>query len=155
MMQLPVTRYYGSKRKVVERIWDVLASRAINYNSVLDIFGGTGIVSYLMAAKGKEVIYNDVMQFNCMIARALLQSPRGNLDAEQMLGLLQEDPNIVYKHYIEDIYNFISIPVLSIQQSNFDPSSESRNGAVNAEGLPFNLLLACRKEDQTADHQSV
>lgn len=103
-MQLPVTRYYGSKRKVVERIWDVLANRAINYNSVLDIFGGTGIVSYLMAAKGKEVIYNDVMQFNCMIARALLQSPRGNLDAEHMLGLLQEDPNIVYKHYIEDIY---------------------------------------------------
>ena len=84
-MQLPVTRYYGSKRKIVERIWDALAERQIEYNSVLDVFGGTGIVSYYMAAKGKEVIYNDIMQFNCMIAGALLQSHKGVLTEEQML----------------------------------------------------------------------
>lgn len=103
-MQLPVTRYYGSKRKIVERIWDALAERQIEYNSVLDVFGGTGIVSYYMAAKGKEVIYNDIMQFNCMIAGALLQSHKGVLTEEQMLGLLQENPHFNYRNYIEDLY---------------------------------------------------
>ena len=106
-MQLPVTRYYGSKRKVVERIWNVLTERQIEYNSVLDLFGGTGIVSYFMASKDKEVIYNDLMQFNCMIARALLQSPKGILTEERMLGLLQENPQINYRNYIEEIYRDI------------------------------------------------
>ena len=74
---------------------------------VLDLFGGTGIVSYFMASKDKEVIYNDLMQFNCMIARALLQSPKGILTEERMLGLLREDPHINYRNYIEDIYKDI------------------------------------------------
>ena len=106
-MQLPVTRYYGSKRKLVEKIWDVLMARQIGFNSVLDLFGGTGVVSYYMAARGKEVIYNDVLQFNCMIARALLQSHRGVLNEETMLGLLHEMPDFKYHRYVEELYHDI------------------------------------------------
>ena len=52
-MNLPVTRYYGSKRKLTESIWSVLQERNIQFDSILDLFGGTGIISYYMHVKRK------------------------------------------------------------------------------------------------------
>ena len=106
-MNLPRTRYYGSKRKLVEKIWTVLNDYHIEYNSILDLFGGSGMVSYYMAAKGKEVIYNDIMQFNCKIATALLQSPKGVLSEEMAENLLKKRQGIEYLHYIENLYKDI------------------------------------------------
>ena len=62
-MRLPVTRYYGSKRKLVDKIWEALQEQQVQFNSVLDVFGGTGIVSYYMLKKGKQVFYNDILFF--------------------------------------------------------------------------------------------
>lgn len=44
MMLLPTTRYYGSKRRLVEQIWETLQDNNVEFDSVLDLFGGTGIV---------------------------------------------------------------------------------------------------------------
>ena len=41
-MDLPSTRYYGSKRKLVDNIWLALDEHHLEYESVLDLFGGTG-----------------------------------------------------------------------------------------------------------------
>lgn len=106
-MNLPVTRYYGSKRKLVERIWNALEEHRLNFNSVLDIFGGTGIVSYYMAKKGKEVIYNDILSFNCQIARALLQSPKGVFTIDDAIGLLKRRDNVHYDSIIVDNFRDI------------------------------------------------
>ena len=54
-MKLPVTRYYGSKRKLIEDIWSALEERNIQFNSILDLFGGTGILSYYMLTKGNKL----------------------------------------------------------------------------------------------------
>ena len=62
-MRLPVTRYYGSKRKLVDKIWEALQEQQVQFNSVLDVFGGTGIVSYYMLKKGKQVFYNDILLY--------------------------------------------------------------------------------------------
>ena len=63
-MRLPITRYYGSKRKLINKIWEALNDLQIEFDSVLDLFGGTGVVSYFMAQKGKHVVYNDIFSFN-------------------------------------------------------------------------------------------
>lgn len=107
-MKLPATRYYGSKRKLVEKIWDALQEQQVQFNSVLDLFGGTGIVSYYMLGKGKRVYYNDILSFNCIIAKALMQSPKGVLTEEEVLSLLWPVDGVVYRHiiskYFKDIY---------------------------------------------------
>ena len=126
MMNLPKTRYYGSKRKLVEKIWDVLMARHIEFDSVLDLFGGTGVVSYYMATRGKDVIYNDVLHFNCMVARALLQSPRGVLTEEVMLDLLQERPNHEYHQYVENLYHDV-----------YYTDSENRQIDIVAQNIPL------------------
>ena len=106
-MALPITRYYGSKRKLADRIWEVVQERHVEFDSFLDVFGGTGIMSYLMASKGKAVIYNDIFRFNCLIAEALIATPRGTLTIPDALSLLHPVEEREYRHYIEDIYRGI------------------------------------------------
>ena len=106
-MKLPTTRYYGSKRKLVERIWSALEELDIQYDTVLDLFGGTGVVSYYMARKGKEVTYNDVMAFNGEIAKALLCTPRGTFTEKDIPIILQINPKAEYQHYIRELFDDI------------------------------------------------
>lgn len=106
-MQLPTTRYYGSKRKLVEKIWSALESLHAEYDSVLDLFGGTGMLSYYMASKNKNVIYNDIMQFNCAIADALLCTRRGSFTQEDAIAFLSKNETFDYHYYIRDIFDGI------------------------------------------------
>lgn len=106
-MTLPVTRYYGSKRKLVDRIWEEFENRHLEFQSFLDVFGGTGIMSYNMASHGKDVIYNDIFTFNCKIAEALLASQRGVFTNEDANQLLQRVEGRGYQHFIEDIFRGI------------------------------------------------
>ena len=109
-MKLPVTRYYGSKRRLVEKIEAALHEHHVEYNSVVDLFGGTGIVSYYMARKGKNVVYNDILSFNCEIAKALMQSPRGVFSETQALRLLRREDGRKYQTIIEDNFDGIYYP---------------------------------------------
>ena len=109
-MNLPVTRYYGSKRRVVEKIGAVLQENHVEYDTMLDLFGGTGIVSYYMARNGKAVIYNDILSFNCEIAKALLQSHKGVFTEPDAIQLLRRVPGREYQTIIEDLFDGIYYP---------------------------------------------
>ena len=68
----PPTRYMGSKRKVLPFIQDVLSS--LEYESCLDAFSGSGIVSYYFKKIGKEVYSNDFMRlpYMCNVAEIVV-----------------------------------------------------------------------------------
>lgn len=66
----PKTRYYGSKRRLLEWIFKEL--KDLSFNTVLDGFGGTGSVSLLFKAMGKEVTFNDALICNTVTAKVLL-----------------------------------------------------------------------------------
>lgn len=106
-MKLPVTRYYGSKRKLVDKIWMAIEERNIQFNSVLDLFGGTGILSYYMLKKNKQVFYNDIFLFNCKIAEALLNTARNSFTELDALNLLNRFPDRNYLNTIEKNYEGI------------------------------------------------
>ena len=82
---------------------NTLQEHHIEFNSILDLFGGTGIVSYYMAKIGKEVVYNDILSFNCQIARALLQTPKGTFTEKSALALLHRMPGRQYRTIIENV----------------------------------------------------
>lgn len=66
----PKTRYYGSKRRLLDWIYHAL--KDLPFNSVLDGFGGTASVSLLFKMMGKEVTFHDGLLCNTIIAHALL-----------------------------------------------------------------------------------
>src|SRR5437016_197525 len=70
MKQFPSTRYSGSKRRILDWIYENIKS--IDFKTVLDAFGGTGTTSLLFKAMGKDVTYHDAFTFNKYVAEAVL-----------------------------------------------------------------------------------
>lgn len=71
-LYIPKTRYYGSKKRVLSWLTSTLAP--LGYQTVLDVFGGTGLVSLAQKQAGKKVTYND-MFYNChYTARSFLSN---------------------------------------------------------------------------------
>jgi len=67
---IPNTRYYGSKKRLLPWIYETL--KTYEYETVLDLFGGTASVSLLFQKMGKQVTYNDAMLSNGICANVLL-----------------------------------------------------------------------------------
>ena len=78
----PSTRYQGSKRKILDWIYENL--RNIEFETVLDACGGTGSVSYLFKKMGKNVTYNDVLKFNSLSAKALVENQNIKISTDDL-----------------------------------------------------------------------
>ncbi|MDR3307199.1 MAG: DNA adenine methylase [Endomicrobium sp.] len=87
----PSTRYQGSKNKLTYWIWDNI--KDLDFKTALDAFGGTGSVSHLLKRKGKQVFYNDILKFNHIIGKALIENDSAKLTDEDIDFLLSENKN--------------------------------------------------------------
>lgn len=85
--QFPRTRYSGSKRRILDWIFENIKS--IEFKTVLDAFGGTASTSLLFKAMGKDVTYHDAFTFNRYIAEAVL-SDELIVPRVQFLGFLND-----------------------------------------------------------------
>jgi len=85
----PTTRYRGSKRKILSWIWEEL--RDIPFSTVLDLFGGTGIVSLLFKRMGKSVTYNDYSFYNYTGAIALIENSNIRLSNDDIAYITRSD----------------------------------------------------------------
>ncbi len=65
-------RYLGSKYKLLDFIDETIKNNCGEYNSVFDVFGGTGVVSNYFSKKGKKIFINDILKSNYCIYRAFL-----------------------------------------------------------------------------------
>ena len=77
-----VTRSFGNKTTwdtPISRLHEVFSS--IEFDSALDLFGGSTSVSYLLKRMGKRVACNDLLHCNYLAAVALIQNNSVRLDA--------------------------------------------------------------------------
>lgn len=95
----PSTRYQGSKRRLLDWLWYNISDLA--FDTVLDVFGGTGAVSYLFKQKNKQVTYNDHLVFNWMIGLALIENTYVQLPPASIETVLTAHPNITYPDLIQ------------------------------------------------------
>lgn len=104
--KFPSTRYQGSKVKLTDRIWE--HTKDLNFNTVLDLFGGTGAVGYMYKSKGKTVYYNDYLNCNYITGLALIENHEYLLDDKDIDFILTTHNSIKYPNFIErtfkDIY---------------------------------------------------
>lgn len=105
--KFPSTRYQGSKRKLISWIYEHI--KDIQFDSALDLFGGTGVASYLMKNMGKCVTYNDYLKSNYYIGLALIQNSFIKLSLEDVEFLLNfqdtQGKNIVERTFKDMYYN--------------------------------------------------
>ena len=88
----PPTRYMGSKNKLLKYIWQV--SSDYDFDSVIDLFSGSGVVSYMYKAHGKSVISNDYMAMGAVITKALVENNGVVLPIEEARELMEDRGNI-------------------------------------------------------------
>jgi adenine-specific DNA-methyltransferase len=102
---IPSTRYQGSKAKLVRWIWDLV--KDLSFDTVLDAFGGTGVVGYWLKQKGKQVTYNDILRFNYYVGLALIENSTTHLTAEDVEDLLSRRRGHEYRTFIADTFKDI------------------------------------------------
>jgi adenine-specific DNA methylase len=102
--RFPQTRYQGSKAKIVEWIWEKV--RNLSFDTCLDAFGGTGAVSYRLKQARKVVTYNDLLQFNGLLGRAIIENSSTRLSPERIEWCL-ERRDIEYRRFVEDYFSDI------------------------------------------------
>ena len=89
--KFPRTRYQGSKAKLANWIWDKLAN--LEFDTVLDAFGGTGTISYRLKQENKRVTYNDSLKFNFWIGQALIENSDEWLEDDEIEWILRAFDN--------------------------------------------------------------
>lgn len=67
----------GSKAKLLDDIWKVC--EPFDFTDVIDLFSGSGAVSYMFKSKGKNVLSNDYMSFSANISKALVENSNQRL----------------------------------------------------------------------------
>ncbi len=87
----PTTRYMGSKRKLLDQIWAVASQ--FEFNTVADLFSGSGIVGYMFKAHGKCVFSNDYMAMSATFTKAMIENNSTILPMQEALLLLEKKEN--------------------------------------------------------------
>lgn len=85
--RFPVSRFMGSKRKLLGFIADVAGQ--LDFETALDAFSGGGYVSYLLKAMGKAVDSNDFLAYSYRITHALVENSSVTLDTTDVEMLLE------------------------------------------------------------------
>ena len=83
----PSTRFMGSKSKLLSQI-SMLANQ-FKFDSVADLFSGSGIVGYMFKTQGKAVLSNDYMAMSCVFAKAMIENNTNTLPEAEAVALLK------------------------------------------------------------------
>lgn len=88
MDKFPSTRFMGSKEKLLNYIWGVASQ--FEFETVLDLFSGSGVVSYMFKTQNKQVLSNDYMAFSANITKALVENNHVTLNGKDLEIILNE-----------------------------------------------------------------
>lgn len=102
---LPSTRYQGSKCKILN--WIDYHTKDLDFDSVLDAFGGTGCVGYMYKKNGKQVFYNDSLKFNYYVGLAIIENPGVTLNDGDIDFVLKKQSSVQYPSFIYDTFHDI------------------------------------------------
>jgi adenine-specific DNA-methyltransferase len=134
--KVPKTRYQGSKRKILPWIHQNL--KELDFETVLDGFGGSGMVSYLFKLMNKEVHYNDKLSFNYYIGKAIIEN-------DDIL-LSQDDID----HVLNPIYDPESF---SFVQKNFNEVFYLSNENEFIDNMVSNLMSLKNLDSRALDYK--
>ena len=63
----PRTRFMGCKKKLLPNIHEIV--NGLDFDTAIDAFSGSGVVSYMFKTLGKNVIANDHMHMSLTFAK--------------------------------------------------------------------------------------
>ncbi len=101
----PSTRFMGSKNKLLTDIWAIASQ--FEFNTVVDLFSGSGVVGYMFKSYGKKVLSNDYMAMSATLAKAMIENNQIKLsisEAESLLKFKGRLPDKFVQETFKDLY---------------------------------------------------
>jgi adenine-specific DNA-methyltransferase len=160
--RFPATRFQGSKRKLLKHLGRVFET--LPFDSALDLYAGTGSVSYLLKAMGKQVTANDYLAVSTIWAEALVVNNSCVLSPHRLVELSRPRSGRTYSRTIAEHYDglfFLSSEDewLDVTLQNIDAELEGTERslalfAVTQAALvkrPYNLFHRANLYMRTAD----
>lgn len=139
----PPTRFMGSKRKLLGEIWNV-ASR-FEFDTVVDLFSGSGIVGYMFKSHGKTVISNDYMAMSATFTKAMVENNNVTLpiaEAEKLLIKQGEGDHFVSDTFKDLYYTDEENKLIDILRANISAMDDQYKKAIALTAL----IRACTKK---------
>lgn len=139
----PATRFMGSKSKILEQIWSVASN--FEFDTVVDLFSGSGIVGYMFKAQGKSVISNDYMAMSASFTKAMIENNQVILPIEAAESLLikkKESDHFVFETFQGLYYSDLENELIDILRTNISEISEPYKHAIAMSAL----IRACTKK---------
>lgn len=138
----PSTRYMGSKNKIILNIWEYI--RELEFDSVLDAFGGSNVVGYFLKCQGKRVISNDFLTFSSTMSKAIIENPNVRLSQEEVTKLLKRNKNngFIEKTFDGIFYNKVENQFLDRVRKNINSLENEYQKALALSSL----VRACLKK---------
>lgn len=96
----PSTRFMGSKNKLLQEIWSVASQ--FEFDTAIDLFSGSGVVSYMMKSYGKNVVSNDYMAMSATFTKAMVENKSVILPIEEAQKLLE--PVKITDTFVQDTF---------------------------------------------------
>jgi adenine-specific DNA methylase len=123
--------YVGNKRKIVVDIAHALHEAEVEFDSVLDVFSGSGVVGLFFKILGKEVHSNDLLTSSFYNALAFVENEENlSLTEKELLFLCTNDSShkgdFVQKNY-EDRFTWDEGLFLDKYRCNIDLMIEEQN----------------------------
>lgn len=101
----PRFRYMGSKFRLLPWIHDTLSG--IDFTTSTDAFSGSGVVSYLLKAMGKQVRANDSLAFPSVLTSATVSNNATKLGAADLDFLLSAKARLESERFIRRTFEGI------------------------------------------------
>ncbi len=92
----PSTRFMGSKKSLLLDIWNI--SKLFKFDSILDLFSGSGVVGYMYKSQGKEVYSNDYLSMSYHFTNALIENNNVKMEPRELDELITIHDN--HDHFV-------------------------------------------------------
>lgn len=143
VLKYPSTRFMGSKSKLLTQIWAVASQ--FEFNSVVDLFSGSGIVGYMFKAQGKSVVSNDYMVMSATFTKAMIENSSVTLpidEAKKLLDVNKEVDHFVAETFKDLYYTDEENELLDILRANISKMRDPYKKAIAMAAL----IRACTKK---------
>jgi len=139
----PSTRYMGSKEKLLP--WIKSVAQNFEFDSVADLFSGSGTVGYMFKAMGKKVFSNDYMAMSTTFAKAMIENSSQTLTSREIDRLFS--PNPKNDRFVQDTFQGIYYPdkegaVIDLVRANIHKIANPHKRAIALSAL----IRACMKK---------
>jgi len=141
--RFPSTRFMGSKRRLLPHILGIVES--MSAETCIDLFSGSGVVSYGLKSAGLRTHANDHMAMAAAITTALVQNSSERLEPDELEALLEPNPQndgFVQRTYQGLYFNDLDNFFIDSTRANIDRLSSPHKRAI----ATSSLIRACFKK---------